>query len=80
MDFKAKKDGEKRGEKAIFLFQRRRRGGGKYSCHSSERRDATHMVFVHGEQTDCKLADNFGADNVIYSCQPFVRRVCFIQI
>ena len=34
--------------------------------------DATHILFVLHEQTDCKLADNFRTDNVIYGCQPFV--------
>lgn len=43
-------------------------------------RDATHILFVQHKQTDCKLADNFCTDNVIYSCQPFVCHVCFIQI
>lgn len=43
-------------------------------------RDATHILFVLHEQTDCKLADNFCTDNVIYGCQPFVCSVCFIQI
>lgn len=42
--------------------------------------DATHILFVLHEQTDCKLADNFCTDNVIYGCQPFVCSVCFIQI
>ena len=42
--------------------------------------DATHILFVLHEQTDCKLADNFRTDNVIYGCQPFVGSVCFIQI
>lgn len=42
--------------------------------------DATHILFVLHEQTDCKLADNFCTDNVIYGCQPFVFSVCFIQI
>lgn len=43
-------------------------------------KDATHSLFVQHKQTDCKLADNFCTDNVIYSCQPFVCLVCFIQI
>lgn len=43
-------------------------------------KDATHILFVQQKQTDCKLADNFCTDNVIYSCQPFVCHVCFIQI
>lgn len=43
-------------------------------------KDATHILFVLQKQTDCKLADNFCTDNVIYSCQPFVCHVCFIQI
>ncbi len=42
--------------------------------------DATHILFVLHEQTDCKLTDNFCTDNVIYGCQPFVFSVCFIQI
>ena len=42
--------------------------------------DATHILFVLHEQTDCKLADNFCTDNVIYGCQAFVFSVCFIQI
>ncbi len=53
---------------------------GRRPCHSQKPGDATHILFVLHEQTDCKLADNFCTDNVIYGCQPFVFSVCFIQI